>query len=421
MTKNNFTLVDVLRHWLMYPIWMLGLAITILIGLAAGIAVLVKGLSLTGLTDNIPWGLWITLDLSSIAISAGAFSLSAAVYILGIKSLRPVARVAVFVGLIGYSMALLALLLDIGRPDRFWHAMVYWNTHSVLWEVTMCVALYFSVLLVEFAPLIGEAAWMQKISPRLATMMAKLHHAAPLLAVAGLGLSLLHQSSLGAMYGIIKARPIWFKPDMSILFIISAVAAGQAITVFACMVVGKLRGRTLVDRSLIDGVARFIGFTVLGYLYLRFWDFLSMNYTNVPGRGESLSVMTSGSLQWNFWIGEIILGAAIPAGLLLWARTRDDDRFVMLATALIVMGVVIYRSDTNLSGLIMTIAYTDALSPTLVTYTPTWIEWATTFGVVAYGLMAFTLGVRYLPVFTAAHHEDEIEGVKELTPSAMTA
>lgn len=421
MTKNNLTLANVLQHWLMYPIWMLGLAITMMIGLAAGIAVLVKGLSLTGLTDNIPWGLWIALDLSSIAISAGAFSLSAAVYILGIKRLRPVARVAVFVGLIGYSMALLALLLDIGRPDRFWHSIVYWNTHSVLWEVTMCITLYFSVLIVEFAPLIGESAWMQKLSPRLASLMAKLHNAAPLLAVAGLGLSLLHQSSLGAMFGIIKARPIWFKPDMSILFILSAVAAGQAITVFACMVVSKLRGRMLVDRSLIDGVARFIGFTVLAYLYLRFWDFLSMNYTNVPGRGESLSVMTSGSLQWNFWIGEIILGAAIPAGLLLWARTRNEDRFVMLATALIVMGVVIYRWDTNLSGLIMTIAYTDALAPTLVTYTPTWIEWATTFGVVAYGLMAFTLGVRYLPVFTAAHHEEEVEEVKELKPSAMTA
>ncbi|MBI5081161.1 MAG: polysulfide reductase NrfD [Chloroflexi bacterium] len=124
MTKNNSALANVLQHWLMYPIWMMGLAITMMIGLAAGIAILVKGLSLTGLTDNIPWGLWIALDLSSIAISAGAFSLSAAVYILGIKSLRPVARVAVFVGLIGYSMALLALLLDIGRPDRFWHAMV---------------------------------------------------------------------------------------------------------------------------------------------------------------------------------------------------------------------------------------------------------------------------------------------------------
>ena len=75
MTKNNLTLSNTLQHWLMYPVWMLGLAITMMIGLAAGIAVPGEGLEPHRLTDNIPWGLWIALDLSSIAISAGAFKL----------------------------------------------------------------------------------------------------------------------------------------------------------------------------------------------------------------------------------------------------------------------------------------------------------------------------------------------------------
>jgi Ni/Fe-hydrogenase subunit HybB-like protein len=108
----------------------------------AGILVLWKGLSITNLTDLVPWGLWITIDLSAIALSAGAFSLCAGVYLFGLKRYQPIARTATFVGLIGYSMAMLALLLDIGRPERFWKAMVYWNTHSLLWEVTMCVILY---------------------------------------------------------------------------------------------------------------------------------------------------------------------------------------------------------------------------------------------------------------------------------------
>ena len=68
----------------------------------------------------------------------------------------------------------------------------------------------------------------------------------------------------------------------------------------------------------------------------------------------------------------------------------------------------------------MTIAYTDALTPTLVTYTPTWIEWATTLGVVAYGLMAFTLGVKYLPVFTSGHHENEVEKVQRVNADTVT-
>ena len=99
--------------------WVGVLGVILLVGVAAGLMVFVKGLSITNLNDLVPWGLWITLDLSSIALSAGAFLLCAAVYLLGLKQLQPVARTATFVGLIGYSMALLALIMDIGRPDRF--------------------------------------------------------------------------------------------------------------------------------------------------------------------------------------------------------------------------------------------------------------------------------------------------------------
>ena len=150
-------------HWkkLFSLLWYGGLLLIILGGFVAGWMVLTKGLYLTGLTDLVPWGLWITIDLSSIALSAGAFSLCALVYLVGLKEYEPVARTATFIGIIGYSMAMLCLLMDIGRPDRFWHGFVFWNTHSVLWEVTMCVGLYFSVLALETLPIIGNTKWMR--------------------------------------------------------------------------------------------------------------------------------------------------------------------------------------------------------------------------------------------------------------------
>src|SRR3990172_2319067 len=126
--------------------WIAFLSLFLVAGVIGGVLVLWKGLSVTNLTDLVPWGLWITIDLSSIALAAGAFSLCAAVYLIGLKRYQPIARTATFVGLIGYSMAMLCLFMDIGRPDRFWHAIVYWNSHSVLWEVTMCVVLYLTVL-----------------------------------------------------------------------------------------------------------------------------------------------------------------------------------------------------------------------------------------------------------------------------------
>src|SRR5512140_108537 len=93
--------------------WVGFLGIIIAAGVTAGLLVFWKGLSITNLTDLVPWGMWITLDLTSIALSAGAFSLCAVVYLLGLKQFQPVARTATFIGLIGYTMALLCLLMDI--------------------------------------------------------------------------------------------------------------------------------------------------------------------------------------------------------------------------------------------------------------------------------------------------------------------
>ena len=102
--------------------WLVLLLVGLGVGVFAAVRVFTKGLVVTNLTNLVPWGLWITVDLSSIALSGGAFFLSALVYIVGIKRFKPIARLAVFIGILGYSAAMCTLLLDIGRPERFWHA-----------------------------------------------------------------------------------------------------------------------------------------------------------------------------------------------------------------------------------------------------------------------------------------------------------
>ncbi|NIS79031.1 MAG: hypothetical protein GTO14_02130 [Anaerolineales bacterium] len=382
-----------------FHVWLFILATIMVAGVVAGGIVFYRGLYVTNLSDLVPWGLWITIDLSAIALSAGAFLLCAAVYLLGLKRYQSLARTATFIGLIGYTMALLTLLLDIGRPDRFWHALVYWNPHSVLWEVTMCVVLYLSVLILETAPILGQAKWFKQRLPGIAKRLESLHRFAPYLAVAGLFLSMLHQSSLGATYGVLKARPIWYRPGLSVLFIISAAAGGISLTTLASMLSARLTPRARVDDRLLERLAYVVGWVLLGYLYFRFWDALSMTYTYEPGRTEGLALLTTGPLAFNFWFGEILVGALLPAILLLNTRTRNTPVIRMIALAMVVGGVVAYRWDINLAGTLVVMSYLPHEIVTRYTrYVPSLIEILSGAGVIAYGLMAFTLGVRYLNV-----------------------
>lgn len=393
------------------------LASAVAIGVVGMVVVFTKGLVVTNLTDLVPWGLWITIDLSAIALGAGAFMLCAAVYLLDLKQFQPIVKTATYIGLLGYSMAMMTLLMDIGRPDRFWHAFVYWNPHSVLWEVTMCVGLYFTVLMLETAPILGRVGWCRDRWPRLGERLESLHHLAPFLAIAGLFLSLLHQSSLGATYGVLKARPIWYRPGISVLFIISAMAGGLALTVFATRLAARLSDKIHINRHLLDQISSFIGWVLIGYLYFRFWDAFSMTYTYLPGRTEGLDLLTRGPLALNFWIGEIILGAIVPIIILRIERLRKNWIFHMFALLMVIGGVVAYRWDTNMAGELIVMTYLpQEIEAVFTSYSPSIIEWVTGVGVVAFGMLAFTIGVRYLNVVD--HRQ---EGEQQLEFELMTS
>ncbi len=413
-TKANF-------HFKITPfqVFLAVLATIIFFGVIAGLIVLTQGLSVTNLNDLVPWGLWITIDLSSIALSAGAFLLCAAVYILRLEQFKPVARTATFVGLIGYSMAMLCLLMDIGRPDRFWHALVYWNPHSVLWEVTMCIILYFSVLVVETIPILGHSDLVRSRWPGLAQRMMSVHKLAPVLAVMGLTFSMLHQSSLGATYGVLKARPIWFRPNLSVLFMVSAIAAGPSLTVLISMLSARLIPKYAnVDDTVLERLSFFIGWVLVGYLYFRFWDTFAMTYTVLPGRNEGLQMITKGSLSFNFWAGEILLGILVPMIILLTKRFRENPWLRMFALALVVGGLAAYRWDTNMAGQLVLLSYLpDDITARFTTYFPSLIEIIAGAGVVAYGVLAITLGVRYLGIVDHSQAHDEEHIVEKVQPA----
>jgi molybdopterin-containing oxidoreductase family membrane subunit len=378
------------------------LGLCVAVGLVAAFEVFWNGLVITNMSDTVPWGLWITIDLSSIALGAGAFTLSAVVYLFGLKRFQPIIRLAVFVGFIGYTSALLTLVMDIGRPDRFWHPWVFWNIHSVLWEITWCITIYLTIMIVEFAPVITELKWFDRY-PWVRKAAGLLHKATPLLALLGLGISLLHQSSLGATYGIVKSRPIWFKPSMPIMFILSAVAAGPALTTGVAIVAEWVSGRRLIAHNILRAIARFSGFGLLVYGYLKFWDLAAVTYYGrTPGVSQALYLLNEQTpYNFAFWVGEVILGIIIPAVLFLTPRFNRQPVNLVLGAGLAVIGIITNRWNVTVAGLFVPLAYSPGTLYQLPPgdYFPSLAEWGIAIGILGYAGMMLTLGLRYLPLF----------------------
>ena len=382
--------------------WLAFVGLCLLIGIITAIAVFTQGLGITNMSDTVPWGLWITIDLSAIALGAGAFTLSAMVYLFNIKDFRPIVRLAVLVGFIGYTSALLTLVMDIGRPDRFWHPWVFWNIHSVLWEITWCITIYLTILIFEFAPVIAESDMFARW-PWVRSVANVMHKVAPPLALIGLFISLLHQSSLGATYGIVKSRPIWFKPSMPIMFILSAVAVGPALTMAVAIIIEWVTGKKAIPHKTIRSIARFSGFALLAYGYIKFWDLLAASYY-----GQTLGVNSSIDLinqltpyQFSFWVIEILLGIVIPAIIFLTPRFNKNPAYLVLGAFLAVLGIIFNRWNTTVTGLFVPLSYSPGTlyqSP-IGTYSPNLVEWGIAVGIIGYALLLITLGVRFLPLF----------------------
>jgi Ni/Fe-hydrogenase subunit HybB-like protein len=405
------------RSFIVFPYWISLLIIGILFGLVGAFTVLRDGLHVTGLSNAIPWGLWISVDLSAIAMGGSAFVFGVIVYILRIKRFEVIGKLAVLLGFLGYSTAGMVLLFDLGQPLRFWHPIVFWQPHSLLWEVTMCVVLYLSVLMAEVLPIVLEHSvfhshpWLTRfpILGGFIKFMHKLSHwlhsASPILAVAGLTLSLLHQASLGATYSVLAGRGIWFNQSAPVQFVFSAMSGGIALLFLSSVFVFRvMRPGQVSDGTLLD-IARLSGGITLLLTYLRIWDWAVTNYYSfnreIALQTEVLDTISPYSLT--FWLGQALL--PIIAGSVMMAAKKVNFRILMAVSIFPIIAAILTRWNYNFAGLIASISY-DPFTPGVIlnSYTPTWVEFSVATLVLSYWLLMFSLAARYLPFQSMKEH-----------------
>jgi molybdopterin-containing oxidoreductase family membrane subunit len=193
---------------------------------------------------------------------------------------------------------------------------------------------------------------------------------------------------------------------MPIMFIVSAIAVGPALTMGAAIVIQWVTGRRAVPPELLRTIARFSGLGLLAYLYIKLWDLAAVSYYGrTPAADRALFVLNEQTpYGFGFWVGEILLGLVVPAFLFLSPRFRRQPLALFVGSVLATAGIVIHRWNVTVSGLVVPQAYSPGslISTTAQAYSPSLAEWGIALGVIGYALLMFTLGVRFLPLFDTA-------------------
>jgi len=379
----------------------------------------------TNLSNNYPWGLWIVFDLVWIALAGGAFVTAGIVYVFMAEDFHPLARPAVWLGFLSYSFVAITLLADLGLPWHFWRLGVERPKHSAMYEVSWCIALYVTVLALEFAPtlferfgwdkmkdlwrtwspvytvlalalfvfLMSHTVWMSILALVVFAVIAFLtrdsfkHSGVPvILIIAAVAFSTMHQSSLGSLFLLMpdKLSPLWWSPLISLLFFLSAVASGLALIMIMDMLVSYFFNRPY-HWDMLAKMGKVLWGALIVYYGIRIID--------VALRGK-LGLALSG-VQGALFSLEIIAGGLIPIALLSVEKLRKNKRLLVLSTVLGLCGVIFNRLNVVLLG--MNLPGTQP-GGQVGTYIPSMVEWAIVISLVAALFFFFGLGVKLLPI-----------------------
>ncbi len=362
--------------------------------MVAGLILLVGGIvtvlrftgglaAVTNLSDNNPWGLWIGFDLLvGVALAAGGYVTSAACYIFGLKRFHSAVRPAILTAFLGYALVVFALHYDVGRPWRLpYPFIVQPGTTSLLFEVGACVALYLTVLFIEYTP--APLEWLG--FKRARNIVVKL---TLVLTIFGVVLSTLHQSSLGALYVIApsKLHPLWYSSYLPVYFFISSIIAGLSMVVFE----GSLSHKNFHDKmdethlKEADGV-------VLGFGKAAAWVLFGYFIIKLVGLAvdNNWHHLASG---WGLWFLVEMLGFVLLPCYLYAVGSRDKNIKLIRRTSLLaVLGIVLNRLNISM------VAFNYHL-PSSERYFPHWMEIAISLFIVTIGVLAFRFFVTRMPI-----------------------
>jgi Ni/Fe-hydrogenase subunit HybB-like protein len=353
--------------------------------LAVGIPLLVIRFAVglgatTNLSQTAPWGIWIGFDMmTGIVLAAGGFTIGATVQLFGLKEYHPIERPAILTAFLGYIMAIVGLLADLGRPWNIIMAIFNYGTASALFEVAWCVMCYSSVLFLEFTiPFFEWMGWRK--------LHGYLKKALIALTVLSVMFSTMHQSALGSLFLLAptKLHPLWYTPFIFIFFFISAIIAGLCMVIVESMLSHKAfasRADHHVDMDKLTlGLGKAAALVMFAYFFLKLQGVIDGHAWGYLNTGFGALFLT-----------EILGFVLLPSLMFAYGSRNGNVKVVRAAGVIGVLGIAFNRLNVSVFAFNWNL-------PAEQRYLPNWMEIVVSLTLVVIGVLLFKWIVNRMPI-----------------------
>ncbi len=335
-------------------------------------------------SSEYPWGILLSWGIfAGEPLFAAGFIVAAAYYLLGMKEYRPLVRLAMLGGMLGYAFAATYLLIDLGRPWRIYYPMlINFGPASILFVVAWHVSLYCTVQALEFSPAVLEWLGLRRLHKWVVSMTVAL-------VIGGVILSTVHQSALGAMYLITpgKLHPLWYSSHLPLLFFSSSVYAAMSFAILLAFAAARFF-KEKCDDEFLTSVSPLTmslgkGAAIATYVYFAL-KILALVQDN---RLELL-----GTPHGYWYVIELMGFVAVPMALFTIGVKRESIKLIRFSALLAIAGIVLNRVNVNL------IAFNWNRPEHLHHIIPPWTEIIMVMAMVTLNLIVFRWILNRFPV-----------------------
>ncbi|WP_270296191.1 NrfD/PsrC family molybdoenzyme membrane anchor subunit [Eggerthella sinensis] len=381
------------------------LAVLAVAGVGAWVYQLINGLGVTGMNNGTSWGLYITCFMFFVGLSAGGLIVASSASVFHITQFKKVAVPAIILSTVCICCAGMFVLIDLGGIQRIGNILMSPNPLSpLLWDI--CVITCYLVINILYLYFMTS----KRANPRIVSIISRF----------ALPIAILVHSVTAWIFGL-QIAASWYSAIMAPIFVASAMDSGLALLLIVLLALSAAKVFDL-GRKLMGTLAGLLATCIAVDAFFIGCEVLTVAYPQTAGGMETLGEMFFGATAPFFWF-EIIAGLALPFLILVFSRNRQRPALVILASALVVVGVFFKRVWLLFTAFIHPNVYgapgissgssagvhADAAGiwSTVGVYAPTWVEITVVIGVVSLGALAFLVLAKRL---VAPRRDEDLTG-----------